>query len=262
MTPIYKPSGRALEYSPDALALNIYTGCPHRCFYCFAPTVLKQDREKFHTCVEPRKDIIDAVKRQLKRGYLDYKIPYTDENGNKGTYKSRTSLYNKLIHLCFTCDPYPTGYDSSATRAIIGAIKASGNHVQILTKGKDAERDFDLLDSNDWFGVTYTGGMNGIGCKNDYEPDAVPDCDRLMMLSKAKEKGINTWVSCEPVIDIAGISGIIVHQDFIDLYRIGKLNYHKSDINWGDFGRECVRLCKKFNRNYYIKHDLRKEMEK
>ena len=32
-------------------------------------------------------------------------------------------------------------------------MKEFGNHVQILTKG-DGSRDFDLLDGEDWYGVT------------------------------------------------------------------------------------------------------------
>ena len=127
MKPIYEPKGKAKEYGD--LAINIYTGCPHRCYYCFAPNVLRRDREKFHTCVEPRKNIVEEVKKQLER-----------EN-----------ITDKLIHLCFTCDPYPTGYDTTATREIIKLLKVSGNHVQILTKG-DGSRDFDLLDENDWYG--------------------------------------------------------------------------------------------------------------
>ena len=149
MKPIYKPKGRALEYSPGALALNIYTGCPHGCCYCFAPTVLKKDREEFHTHVEPRKGIVEAVKRQLDKGYIDVDEPLVT--------KVRIELKNRLIHLCFTCDPYPIGHDTTATREIIKAIKDSGNHVQILTKGKGANRDFDLLNENDWYGVTISG---------------------------------------------------------------------------------------------------------
>ena len=57
MNPIYQPKGKAKEYGD--LALNIYTGCPHRCYYCFAPNVLHKDREQFHSCVEPRKNIVE-----------------------------------------------------------------------------------------------------------------------------------------------------------------------------------------------------------
>ena len=102
--PIYQPSGAAKEYGD--LALNIYTGCPHRCYYCFAPQVLHRDRELFHSDVRPRDGIVEAVKEQLEQPHIR----------------------EKLIHLCFSCDPYPRGYDSSETREIIKLLKESGNH--------------------------------------------------------------------------------------------------------------------------------------
>ena len=135
MRPIYKPKGRAGEYGD--YAINIYTGCTHGCTYCYARDMAK----RFGTVdgwenVKPREGIVEAVKEQL--------------TGMKGQ--------GKLIHLCFTCDPYPADVDTTPTRQIIRAIKESGNHVQILTKsGARAIRDFDLLDENDWFGVTITG---------------------------------------------------------------------------------------------------------
>lgn len=49
MKPIYEPKGKAKEYGD--YAINIYTGCPHRCYYCFAPSVLRRDREAFHSTV-------------------------------------------------------------------------------------------------------------------------------------------------------------------------------------------------------------------
>ena len=62
--PIYAPRGKAKEYSD--LAINIYTGCPHRCFYCFAPSVLHRDKEAFHSRVEPREGIVECVKKQIE----------------------------------------------------------------------------------------------------------------------------------------------------------------------------------------------------
>jgi DNA repair photolyase len=254
--PIYKPSGRALEYSPDALALNIYTGCPHRCYYCFAPSALHKDREAFHSHVEARPGIVDAVKRQLDSGYATYTETVTHD-GEKHTETRRIPLGGKLIHLCFTCDPYPRGYDTSATREIIKAIKDAGNHVQILTKNAphDPLRDFDLLDGNDWFGITYTGTNHSGGGEISHS------IDLFWMLRQAHDAGIKTWVSCEPVLRTEGLYNFIEAGDFIDLFRIGRLNYHPSDINWGDFGREAERLCKLHGRQYYIKDDLRKAME-
>jgi hypothetical protein len=47
----------------------------------------------------------------------------------------------------------------------------------------------------------------------------------------------------------------------VDRFKIGKLNYHPSNINWHDFGHEAERLCKLYGRDYYIKEDLRREMD-
>lgn len=229
MKPIYEPRGKAKEYGD--LALNIYTGCPHRCFYCFAPNVLRRDREEFHSHIEPRKDIVQQVGNQL----------------------SREHITGKLIHLCFTCDPYPTGYDTTTTRDIIRLLKQFGNHVQILTKG-DGRRDFDLLDENDWYGIT-------MDCGNDYtSPVAKYGC---LQLAEAKARGIHTWVSFEPVLSESGFEFLISEcQGLADKVKIGKLNYWPSEINWHDFGHKAENLCKSLGFDYYIKDSLRAEMDK
>ncbi len=238
MKPIYEPKGKAKEYGD--LAINIYTGCPHRCYYCFAPGVLRKEKEAFHSNVEPRKGIIEAVKQQLES----------------------EKITGKIIHLCFTCDPYPLGVDSIVTRDIIKLLKDAGNHVQILTKnGIGAQRDFDLLDNKDWFGVTYAGYKTSPVLPPKEEPNAGWPIDRFRALVLAKNKGINTWVSCEPVFDTEAIYRLIETGEYIDLFKIGKLNYHPSDINWGEFGHKCERLCKAYHRNYYIKEGLRACME-
>lgn len=72
MKPLYIPKGRAKEYGD--YAVNIYTGCPHRCYYCFAPNVLHRDREQFHSCMEPRPGIVDALKKQLDREQITGKL--------------------------------------------------------------------------------------------------------------------------------------------------------------------------------------------
>lgn len=235
MKPIYEPRGAAKEYGD--LAINIYTGCPHRCTYCYSPQILHMDKEKFHSCVEPRKDIVNEVRKQIER----------------------EKITGKLIHLCFTCDPYPIGYDTTPTREIIKILKESGNHVQILTKSAET-RDLDLLDENDWFGVTISCG---VGTASAEEPNAAKPTDRIMAISAARSRGIKTWVSCEPVLEAGAIFAIIgLYGEVFDKFKIGKLNYRPSSINWYEFGHECERLCTEYGRNYYIKDGLRKEMEK
>ena len=227
MKPIYNPKGAAKEYCE--WALNIYTGCPHRCFYCYCPQVLRRNEEDFFSKVEPRKNIVEETRKQLER----------------------EGITDKLIQLCFIGDPYPTGYDSTTTREIIKLLKEHGNHVQILTKG-DGTRDFDLLDNGDWYGVTIDG---------KYEYDMY--WGKLNAIQKAKMFEINTWVSFEPVLDAGNVLQIIAmfHNNF-DKVKIGKLNYHPSDIDWKQFGHAAEALCKTLGLDYYIKDSLRAEMNK
>lgn len=234
MKPIYIPSGAAKEYGD--YCVNIYTGCPHRCYYCYAPHTLHIKREEFHSHVEPRKDIVRELWRQLER----------------------EQITGRLIHLCFTCDPYPVGRDTYTTREVIKALKAYGNHVQILTKG-NGSRDFDLLDGEDWYGVTISCDQPMAG---KAEPCAENPASRLYQLEKAKTLGINTWVSFEPVLDAAAVLDCIKGcAYFIDKVKIGKLNYHPSDIKWAQFGREAEAACREMGLDYYIKEGLRAEMD-
>lgn len=239
MKTIYEPSGKAREYGD--LALNIYSGCTNGCKYCSVPLTLKADRDDFHSSVSIRKGILEATKARLAQG----------------------DIKNRSIFLCFSCDPFPYGIDHTVTYDIIKAIKDSGNHVTILTKGViDKERLFALLDANDKFGVTIT-------CDNEralkYEPRAASVFDRLDYLGSAKFAGLRTFVSCEPVIQPEYIYFLIENMyKSIDEYKIGKLNYFKlnQEIDWKAFGKKCEALCIKRGVSYLIKDGLREEMNK
>ncbi len=235
MKPIYQPKGAAREYGE--LALNIYTGCPHRCYYCFAPNVLHRVKEKFNTEIHPRDNIVEATRRQIEQELI----------------------IGKKIHLCFTCDPYPVGYDTTVTREIIRILKEHGNNVQILTKGSGA-RDFDLLDESDHYGIT-------LSCSEKMaayaEPNASSPISRINDLSSAKERGISTWVSFEPVLEPKAIYDYIKrYHDIMDLVKIGKLNYHPSNVNWLNFAEGVKWHCMYYGVPFYIKESLRKEMQR
>ena len=133
--PLYVPPGNAEERGD--YALDIYAGCPHGCPYCYAPDVLRVSREKFRAHAEPRPGIVEALEKQL------HEMREEDVAG-------------KTAYLCPFCDPYPQGCDTSVTREVIQCLKRYGWHIRILTKG-DGVRDADLLDMNDWYGVTLDG---------------------------------------------------------------------------------------------------------
>lgn len=242
---IYQPNGKAREYGE--YALNIYNGCTHNCAYCYAPQVLKQQKNDFHSKYEKRLNIVEETEKWLDK---------------------HSEIKGKHIFLCFTTDPFCCNEDISSTVKIIKAIHKSGNYVQILTKGYIPIETCYLLDSNDIFGTTISCGNEKA---KEIEPNALSPSSRILQLIAIKNVvGCKTFVSCEPVLETETIYDLIKSNTgkYIDEFKFGKLNYHKlsefgcPEINWGEFGLNCEKLCKQYHRNYYIKDSLKKEMEK
>jgi len=233
---IYEPKGRALEYA--ALAANIYSGCSHRCEYCFAPNVLHRDKEKYHSEVSVRKGALAQLAKDVAKIEGD----------------------NRRVLMSFTTDPYQEcEKELGVTRQAIMAIKKAGLNLEILTKGGSlVSRDFDLLDENDCIAVTLT-------CNNDedslkWEPGAALPEERMKVLQDAKERGIATWASLEPVLYPEQTLDIIRKtESYVDLFKVGKLNYHShaKTIDWKKFGEDAISLLNELGANYYIKMDLR-----
>ncbi len=231
--PIYEPKGKALEYSH--LALNLYTGCDNGCTYCYAPSILHKDRKAFAE-VKPRNGILHALRVQLNKW----------EVLHKGCDR---------VLLCFTCDPYP-GIDTDTTRRALAMLRTAEIPFTVLTKsGFRAVPDHDIYGPNDAFGTTLTF-INGDDSKK-WEPNAASPLERISAIRTFHEAGIHTWVSLEPVIDpVQTLELIKATHPFVDHYKVGKLNYAKSPINWAAFGMRAIRDLEAFGKKYYIKKDL------
>ena len=235
---IYEPRGRAGEYAP--LAVNLYRGCGHGCIYCYAPKTTFVDRQEFMKA-SPRQGLITKLEKDASQVAL---------NGHKGN-----------VLLCFVTDPYqPIDITYQLTCQTIEILHRNGFGVIILTKGgKRAERDFDLLRPGDEFATTLTFLDEQKSLQ--WEPKAALPMERIEVLRKAHELGIKTWVSLEPVIEPAESIEIIRQTHaFVDLFKVGKLNYHPraDEIDWYEFARDCKATLKQYGCQYYIKKDLRR----
>jgi len=167
--------------------------------------------------------------------------------------------------LCFACDPYqPLDDELQLTRKVIEILKANNIPFQTLTKGGTrAVRDFDLYGPKDALAVTLT--FLDRAKSRHYEPNAAIPESRILSLEIAKHLNIETWVSLEPVIEPAESLEIIkqTHR-FVDLYKIGKMNHAPAGadkINWRQFGKKAIELCREHKTDYYIKSDLAKYLD-
>ena len=106
MSIIYKPEGRAREYSP--LALNLYNGCDHGCLYCY-----NNRRSYFTSTPVPKKELIEKVTKDAK------------ELQDK-----------KQVLLCFAGDPYcKKDVELQMTRQVLEILLSYKIPTAILTKG-------------------------------------------------------------------------------------------------------------------------------
>ena len=235
---IYEPKGKAGEYCK--LAVNLYSGCSHRCEYCYAPAFTHSSLEKF-TQPRPRKDILQKINRDTKQ------LQGANEKGP--------------VLLSITCDPYqPIDEYYQLTRQAIELLHAGNLNLMILTKGgKRAERDFDLLTDDDWFGVTMTNLNDELSLK--WEPGAALPEERINSLRRAGKKGIKTWVSLEPVLYPETTLEIIRRtHSFVNDFKVGTLNYHPHSrtLDWHKFATDVKKLLTELSCHYYLKEDLRK----
>jgi DNA repair photolyase len=237
---IYEPKGKALEYAE--LAVNLYSGCDHGCIYCYAPRTLKQTMESFRE-VKPKPD---ALSRLVKDA--DYLSDKKD---------------TRPILMSFATDPYcHADVKHKLTRQALEILLSRGLNVTILTKGgARADRDFDIYrEYPDQLTFAITLAFSDEEMQKQYEPNTASVGERLLVLEYVKKKiGLNTWVSLEPVFNAAQTLDLIDRShEFVDLYKVGTLNYHSDaeKVDWKTF-YNCAQL--KFielKKDHYFKKDL------
>jgi len=234
---IYEPSGKAREYSP--LALNIYSGCDHRCTYCYVPMIR---RGVDPATVTRRKNFLETLDKELTKN---------------------TPLDQVL--LSFMCDPYcHADVELQETRKSLTVLAKHRATVAVLTKGGSrCLRDLDLFRSMGKcikIGATLT--FQNERQSLEVEPGAASPSDRLSALEMVHKAGIKTFVSIEPVVDPAQSLGLIRNSlGFVDQYKVGKMNHFEkrfsSGVDWTVFLYSAVDMLRSHGKKFYIKEDLR-----
>lgn len=237
-TIIYAPAGQAGEYAP--LAANPYRGCGHKCAYCYVPRIpfLKMTREEFDAGAVTKEDYIPRLRKDAEK-YLKHGI-------------------TEQVFLTFTSDMY-NPFDTSLTRPTIETLIEYGLGVCVLTKGGARSlADIDLFRPNrDAYACTLTSLDSMFSLK--WERGAALPRERLHALQNFHNKGIFTWVSLEPTLDIENSLEIVreTHR-FVDLYKIGRVNYlpMTKTTDWRDYTLRMIDTCQKLNVKHYFKKDL------
>ena len=233
---IYAPRGQAGEYAP--LATNPYRGCGHGCAYCYVPNVIKMPRKDFDAGATPRPNFLIKLR--------------------KDAAKYQTLGITEQVMFSFTTDVY-NPFDTSLTRPAIEILIEHGLGFCVLTKGGTrAWCDHDLYrPDRDAFASTLTSLDERFSRK--WERNAAPPNDRIAALKAFHERGIFTWVSLEPTLDIeASLAIVEATHGFVDLYKVGRVNYlpMTKTTDWRDYTLRMLDTLDRVNARHYIKKDL------
>ena len=158
----------------------------------------------------------------------------------------------------FTTDVY-NPFDTSITRPAIEILIEHELAFCVLTKaGTRAWCDHDLYrPERDAFASTLTSLDERFSRK--WERNAAHPDDRITALKAFHARGIFTWVSLEPTLDIKSSLAIVeATHGFIDLYKVGRVNYlpMTKTTDWRDYTLRMLDTLNRVGVRHYIKKDL------
>ena len=240
-TLIYKTNVEYGDYT-----INHVQGCSHGCKYpCYAYMMKKR-----FGLVTSYEDWVTPSIVNNTLDLLDEEIP---------RYKNKV----KMMHLCFTTDPFMYGYDDikNLSLEVIKKLNTAGIKCSVLTKGI-LPQELTEYSTNNEYGITIVSLDEHY--RERIEPGAAPYAQRIVALRLMHDAGFKTWVSIEPYptpnLITQDVTRILEAVDFTDKIIFGRTNYskfisaykqHKQFYN--EQAALVIAFCKKHNIEYHIK---------
>jgi DNA repair photolyase len=160
--------------SKSEYTVNFYRGCTHGCAYCYAPSLIHDER-RWGSFVDAKINAPQVLRRELS------KLPE-----------------KRVVFLSSASDPYqPVEARFKITRRCLAALLEYDFPIVILTRSPLVLRDLDLLRRFSWVRVGCS--ISSVSTRF-YEPGVVSVSRRIETLRKLRENGITTWVSMAPMI--------------------------------------------------------------
>ncbi|KQM11357.1 hypothetical protein AOA80_09355 [Methanomassiliicoccales archaeon RumEn M1] len=167
------------------LALNPYSGCAHRCTYCYAPYIMRRPVDDWGCTISARMNLPVLLDKELPR--------------KKG-----------MIGLGTVTDPYqPAEGALRLTRHCLEIMAKHHARTSVLTKSSLVARDADLLSRLDGseVGITMTTVRDDRAAI--FEPCASPPSKRLEAMKALHEAGVNVYAFLGPIIPTVADRGLV-----------------------------------------------------
>ena len=237
----FDPWRSSLCTCPPKLTFNPYTGCDHKCIYCYASSYIP----RFYDC-RPKKDLLRRLQREAVR------------------------LKGELISISNSSDPYPTvEAETGLTRRCLEILARQNCRIQIITKANIVVRDMDLLRRVPSM-VALTITTDNAETAKILEPYAPPPLERLKTAEKLVDEGIPVAVRIDPVIPyvnenpetlVKAIAEIGVKHITASTYKVKADNWQRLNLAMPKTAEKLKPLYfekgEKIGRYTYLPKDLR-----
>jgi len=211
---------------PPKLTFNPYTGCDHRCIYCYASSYIP----KFYSC-RPKKDLLTRLGKEARK------------------------LGGELISISNSSDPYPTIEEKNRlTRKCLEILLRHECKIQIVTKSPLVTRDIDLLRKMTCvIALSITTDDDEISRR--LEPRAPVSSERLEATETLVKNGIPVAVRIDPIIPFLNDKPkrLVESLASLGVSHITSSTYKVKPDNWKRFSYAFPEVANKLSPLYFEK---------
>jgi DNA repair photolyase len=201
----FDPWQSGLCTCPQKLTFNPYTGCDHKCVYCYASSYIVG----FNEC-KPKTDLLERLRRESSK------------------------LKGEVISLSNSSDPYPkTEQYTGLTRRCLEILVESNCRIQIITKSNLVVRDDDLLKQVPST-VAFTISTDDDNLAKILEPNAPLPSQRLSAAEDLISQGIPVSVRIDPIIPFINDQPqkLVKNLSALGVKHITSSTYKAKPDNW------------------------------
>ena len=220
----FDPWRSGLCTCPPKLTFNPYTGCDHRCVYCYASSYIPN----FTVC-RPKKDLLKSLKQEASK------------------------LNGETISIANSSDPYPRAEASEGlTRRCLEILSECNCKVQIITKSNIVTRDDDLL-SKIPSTVALTITTEDENLARLIEPFAPSPSQRLRAAQDLIKAGIPVSVRIDPIILLVNDKPqkLIAELANIGVKHLTCSTYKAKADNWKRLTQALPEIAEKLKPLYF-----------
>ena len=224
--------------------INPYHGCSHACIYCYVPSIMHIEPDKFRVA-QPKTNIVRVLAREIRK----------KERGVVGI-STATDAYQPLER------------KYRLTREILEILKKYSFPVDIQTKSPLVLRDIDLIKKMDAsVGITITTFNKEL--IKSWEPFAPPPDERIRAVEELVNAGINTYIFFGPVHPLMNEEDIrYAMEEFVrsgaEEVIVDRLHLKKGVVELlsaHEEGRKILKGASNFERVFEIIREYEKKIE-